>query len=114
MPFRMDKLTIKAQEAIVGAQSLAASQGNPEIEGLHLLSTLLEDPAGVVVALLKKIGTQLDKLQSTTASELQRLPRSSNSRQPGISASLQKGLEAAASSAEGMKDEFVSTEHLLM
>ena len=114
MPFRMDKLTIKAQEAIVGAQSLAASQGNPEIEGLHLLSTLLEDPAGVVVALLKKIGTQLDKLQSTTASELQRLPRSSNSRQPGISASLQKGLEGAASSAEGMKDEFVSTEHLLM
>lgn len=114
MPFRMDKLTIKAQEAIVGAQSLAASQGNPEIEGLHLLSTLLDDPAGVVVALLKKIGTQLDKLQSTTASELQRLPRSSNGRQPGISASLQKGLEAAASSAEAMKDEFVSTEHLLM
>ncbi|MFM9062420.1 MAG: ATP-dependent chaperone ClpB [Pirellula sp.] len=114
MPFRMDKLTIKAQEAIVGAQSLAASQGNPEIEGLHLLSTLLDDPAGVVVALLKKIGTQLDKLQSTTASELQRLPRSSNGRQPGISASLQKGLEAAASSAEAMKDEFVSTEHLLL
>jgi len=110
----MDKLTIKAQEAIVGGQSLAASQGNPEIEGLHLLSTLLDDPAGVVVALLKKIGTQLDKLQSTTASELQRLPRSSNGRQPGISASLQKGLEAAASSAEAMKDEFVSTEHLLM
>jgi len=81
---------------------------------MHLLSTLLDDPAGVVVALLKKIGTQLDKLQSTTASELQRLPRSSNGRQPGISASLQKGLESAASSAEAMKDEFVSTEHLLM
>jgi len=114
MPFRMDKLTIKAQEAIVGAQSLATSQGNPEIEGLHLLSALLEDPAGVVVPLLKKIGAQVDKLQSTTASELQRLPRSSSNRQPGISAALQKGLEAAASSAEGMKDEFVSTEHLLL
>jgi ATP-dependent Clp protease ATP-binding subunit ClpB len=110
----MDKLTIKAQEAIVGAQSLATSQGNPEIEGLHLLSALLEDPAGVVVPLLKKIGAQVDKLQSTTASELQRLPRSSSNRQPGISASLQKGLEAAASAAEGMKDEFVSTEHLLL
>lgn len=110
----MDKLTIKAQEAIVGAQSLATSQGNPEIEGLHLLSALLEDPAGVVVPLLKKIGAQVDKLQSTTASELQRLPRSSSNRQPGISAALQKGLEAAASSAEGMKDEFVSTEHLLL
>ena len=114
MPFRMDKLTIKAQEAIVGAQSLATSQGNPEIEGLHLLSALLEDPAGVVVPLLKKIGAQVDKLQSTTASELQRLPRSSRNRQPGISAALQKGLEAAASAAEGMKDEFVSTEHLLL
>ena len=114
MPFRMDKLTIKAQEAIVGAQSLATSQGNPEIEGLHLLSALLEDPAGVVVPLLKKIGAQVDKLQSTTASELQRLPRSSSNRQPGISAALQKGLEAAASAAEGMKDEFVSTEHLLL
>lgn len=110
----MDKLTIKAQEAIVGAQSLATSQGNPEIEGLHLLSALLEDPAGVVVPLLKKIGAQVDKLQSTTASELQRLPRSSSNRQPGISAALQKGLEAAASAAEGMKDEFVSTEHLLL
>jgi ATP-dependent Clp protease ATP-binding subunit ClpB len=110
----MDKLTIKAQEAVVGAQSLATSQGNPEIEGLHLLSALLEDPAGVVVPLLKKIGAQVDKLQSTTASELQRLPRSSSNRQPGISAALQKGLEAAASAAEGMKDEFVSTEHLLL
>jgi len=114
MPFRMDKLTIKAQEAIVGAQSLAASQGNPEIEGLHLLSTLLDDASGVVVSLLKKIGTQLDKLQSTTASEMQRLPRSSSGRQPGISSSLQKSLEAAANSAEAMKDEFVSTEHLLL
>jgi ATP-dependent Clp protease ATP-binding subunit ClpB len=64
--------------------------------------------------LLKKIGAQVDKLQSTTASELQRLPRSSSNRQPGISAALQKGLEAAASAAEGMKDEFVSTEHLLL
>ena len=56
MTFRMDKLTIKAQEAIVGAQSKAASDGNPEIDGLHLLAALLEDPSGVVVPLLKKIG----------------------------------------------------------
>jgi len=47
----MDKLTIKAQEAIVGAQSKAASEGNPEIDGLHLLAALLEDPSGVVVPL---------------------------------------------------------------
>lgn len=114
MTFRMDKLTIKAQEAIVGAQSKAASDGNPEIDGLHLLSALLEDPTGVVVPLLKKIGAPLEKIQSATASELKRLPRMSGGRQPGISGGLQKALEAAASTAESMKDEFVSTEHLLL
>jgi len=110
----MDKLTIKAQEAIVGAQSKAASDGNPEIDGLHLLAALLEDPSGVVVPLLKKIGAPLEKIQATTSSEMKRLPRMSGGRQPGISANLQKSFESAASTAESMKDEFVSTEHLLL
>jgi ATP-dependent Clp protease ATP-binding subunit ClpB len=110
----MDKLTIKAQEALVGAQSAATSFGNPEIEGFHLLSALLQDPGGVVVPLLKKIGAPLDKIQSTTESEIQRFPRSSGGRQPGIGPQLQKSLEAAATAAEGMKDEFTSTEHLLI
>ena len=114
MTFRMDKLTIKAQEAIVGAQSKAASEGNPEIDGLHLLAALLEDPSGVVVPLLKKIGAPLEKIQSATSSEMKRLPRMSGGRQPGVSANLQKSFESAASTAEGMKDEFVSTEHLLL
>jgi ATP-dependent Clp protease ATP-binding subunit ClpB len=110
----MDKLTIKAQEAIVGAQSKAASEGNPEIDGLHLLAALLEDPSGVVVPLLKKIGAPLEKIQAATSSEMKRLPRMSGGRQPGVSANLQKSFESAASTAEGMKDEFVSTEHLLL
>jgi ATP-dependent Clp protease ATP-binding subunit ClpB len=114
MTFRMDKLTIKAQEAIVGAQSAASTNGNPEIDGLHLLAALLEDPTGVVVPLLKKIGAALDKIQSATESEIKRLPRASGGRQPSVSPSLQKTFEAAASVAEGMKDEFVSTEHLLL
>ncbi|MEY2612689.1 MAG: Chaperone protein ClpB 1, partial [Planctomycetota bacterium] len=114
MTFRMDKLTIKAQEAIVGAQSKAASEGNPEIDGLHLLAALLEDPSGVVVPLLKKIGAPLEKIQAATSSEMKRLPRMSGGRQPGVSANLQKSFESAASTAEGMKDEFVSTEHLLL
>jgi ATP-dependent Clp protease ATP-binding subunit ClpB len=114
MTFRMDKLTIKAQEAIVGAQAGAASLGNPEIEGLHLLSALLQDTGGVVVPLLKKIGAPLDKIQSTTDSEIQRFPRSTGGRQPAIGPGLQKSLEAAAATADAMKDEFVSTEHLLL
>lgn len=114
MTFRMDKLTVKAQEAIVGAQALAATNGNPEMEGMHLLASLLQDSNGVVVPLLKKIGAPLEKIQSTTESELKRLPRSSGGRQPAIGPSLQKSLEASAAAAEAMKDEFVSTEHLLL
>jgi ATP-dependent Clp protease ATP-binding subunit ClpB len=110
----MDKLTIKAQEAIVGAQAAATANGNPEIDGLHLLAALLEDPSGVVVPLLKKIGAATDQIRTTTESEIKRLPRSTGGRQPTISPSLQKSLEASAKIAEGMKDEFVSTEHLLL
>ena len=114
MTFRMDKLTIKGQEAIVEAQAQAAAAGNPEIEALHVFSALLKDSEGVVVPLLKKIGASFDKIGATTDSELKRLPRSSGGRQPSVSPSLQKSLEAAADAATGMKDEFVSTEHLLL
>ena len=114
MSFRMDKLTIKGQEAIVEAQSLASSTGNPEIEGLHLLMALLKDNEGVVVPLLKKMGAPLEKIRSTCESELQRLPRSSGGRQSGVGPSLQKALESASAAATAMKDEFVSTEHLLI
>ena len=114
MTFRMDKLTIKGQEAIVEAQSLATSSGNPEIEGLHLLKALLKDNDGVVVPLLKKMGAPFEKIRTTCDSELQRLPRSSGGRQPSIGPSLQKAFEAASAAADAMKDEFVSTEHLLL
>ena len=114
MTFRMDKLTIKGQEAMVEAQSLATSSGNPEIEGLHLLSALLKDNEGVVVPLFKKMGAPFEKIRTTCDSELQRLPRSSGGRQPSIGPSLQKALEAASAAAIAMKDEFVSTEHLLL
>ena len=106
MTFRMDKLTIKGQEAVVEAQSLATSVGNPEIEGLHLLTALLKDNEGVVVPLLKKMGAPLEKIRSSCESEMQRLPRSSGGRQASVGPTLQKSFEAAASAAEAMKDEF--------
>ncbi|MCE3016141.1 MAG: ATP-dependent chaperone ClpB [Pirellula sp.] len=114
MSFRMDKLTIKAQEAIVEAQSKASSLGNPELEPLHLMHALLLDNEGVVVPLLKKIGASVDKLRSVTDSELGRLPKSSGGRQAGVGPSLQKVFESSASAATAMKDEYVSTEHLLL
>lgn len=114
MSFRMDKLTIKAQEAIVASQSKASEMGNPELDPLHLLHALLQDREGVVVPLLKKIGASIEKIQSVTESEMNRLPRSSGGRQPGVGPALQKVFEASASAATAMKDEFVSTEHLLL
>lgn len=114
MSFRMDKLTIKAQEAIVESQSKASELGNPELDPLHLLYALLRDREGVVVPLLKKIGASIEKLQSVTDSEMGRLPRSSGGRQPGVGPALQKVFESSATAATAMKDEFVSTEHLLL
>lgn len=114
MSFRMDKLTIKAQEAIVEAQSKASSLGNPELDPLHLMHALLQDNEGVVVPLLKKIGASVEKLRSVADSELGRLPKSSGGRQAGVGPSLQKVFESSASAASAMKDEYISTEHLFL
>ncbi|MFN7890557.1 MAG: ATP-dependent chaperone ClpB [Pirellula sp.] len=114
MSFRMDKLTIKAQEAIVEAQSKASSLGNPELDPLHLMHALLQDNEGVVVPLLKKIGASVEKLRSVADSELGRLPKSSGGRQAGVGPSLQKVFESSASAATAMKDEYISTEHLFL
>jgi ATP-dependent Clp protease ATP-binding subunit ClpB len=110
----MDKLTIKAQEAIVEAQSKASSLGNPELDPLHLMHALLQDNEGVVVPLLKKIGASVEKLRSVADSELGRLPKSSGGRQAGVGPSLQKVFESSASAATAMKDEYISTEHLFL
>jgi len=110
----MDKLTIKAQEAIVEAQSKASSLGNPELDPLHLMHALLQDNEGVVLPLLKKIGASVEKLRSVADSELGRLPKSSGGRQAGVGPSLQKVFESSASAATAMKDEYISTEHLFL
>jgi ATP-dependent Clp protease ATP-binding subunit ClpB len=114
MTFRFEKLTVKSQEAVAAAQSLAQSQGNAEIDSLHLLHALLEDGEGVVVPLLKKTGANVEQLRSLCASELERLPKVSGGWAPGVNGPLNSALEAAASTADDMKDEFVSTEHLLL
>ncbi len=114
MTFRFEKLTVKSQEAVAAAQSLAQSEGHAELDSLHLLHALLEDKEGVVVPLLKKIGTNVEQLRSMCTSEIGRLPRVSGGRAPGVNVPLNSALEAAAKSADDMKDEFVSTEHLLL
>lgn len=114
MAFRFEKLTVKSQEAVAAAQSLAQTEGHAELDSLHLLAALLEDNEGVVVPLLKKMGTNIDQVRTMCQSELGRLPKVSGGRQPGVNPPLNAALEASAKAADDMKDEFVSTEHLLL
>ncbi len=114
MAFRFDKLTTKAQSLVAEAQSQAASAGNPEISPLHLLDAMLEESDGITRPLLDKMKVDANNLKELVSSEVSRLPAVSGGRQPGISATLQKTFDAAADAAESLKDEYVSTEHLLL
>src|SRR5687767_7889499 len=114
MAFRFDKLTLKAQEAVQRAQELAADAGNPQIEAMHLLASLLDEREGVVRPLLDQIGVNYPQLRKMVDAERSHLPKASGGAPPGLSGELNKVLEAAAQAATEMKDEFVSTEHLLL
>ena len=114
MTFRFDKLTVKGQEAIARAQTLASQGGNPQIQPLHLLQGLMTEEEGIVGPLLEKIGANVGQLRSTVESEVNRLPSSNAGNPPQVSGDLNRVLTNAMSTAEKMKDEFVSTEHLFL
>ncbi len=114
MTFRFEKLTIKAQEAVAHAQQLASERGNPQMEALHLLAGLLAESDGIMQPLLAKIGVNRTQLQGTVDSELKRLPQVSGGAAPPVGQSLAQVLQGAQNEATQMKDEFISTEHLLL
>ncbi len=115
MAIRWDKLTVKSQEAVQQAQQRAAELGNPEMQPVHLLLALMEDREGVIPAVLEKIGVPTERLESGLHQVEQKLPRISGaSAQPGMSASLNKAIEQAFKEAANFKDEYISTEHLLL
>ncbi|HWA99321.1 MAG TPA: Clp protease N-terminal domain-containing protein, partial [Pirellulales bacterium] len=114
MPFRFDKLTVKAQEAVQRAQELASEAGNPQVEPLHLLAGVLSESEGIAGAVLEKMGANRAQLQQTVEAELKHLPRSSGGSPPSAGGQLMQVLEGADREATTMKDEFVSVEHLLL
>jgi ATP-dependent Clp protease ATP-binding subunit ClpB len=114
MAVRFEKLTIKAQEAVQRAASLAADRGNPQIEAIHLLAALLAESDGVVRPILEKIGANRGQLEKIIEAELGHLPKVSGGAAPPAGEGLIKVLDAAQKQADTMKDEFVSTEHLLL
>ena len=114
MPFRFDKFTIKAQEAVQRAAELAAERGNPQFTPVHLLHALLAEQEGIIRPLLEKIGVDRGHLERVVEAELSHQPKVSGGAQPQPDAELVKLFEAATAEAATMKDEFVSTDHLLL
>jgi ATP-dependent Clp protease ATP-binding subunit ClpB len=115
MAIRWDKLTVKSQQAIQQAQARAAELGNPEVQPVHLLLALIEDREGVIPSVLGKIGVPTERLEHDLHQIEEKLPRVAGSAsQPGLSQGLNKILEQAFREASNFKDEYVSTEHLLL
>src|SRR5438552_1924267 len=115
MPIRWDKFTVKAQEAVQRANELASEHGNPELLPVHILAALVEDKEGIVPPVLEKIGIGPQAVLNDLYRELERLPKvSGGAAQPGLSPAANQLLERAFKEADNFKDEYVSTEHLLL
>ena len=115
MPIRWDKFTVKAQEAVQRANQLASEHGNPELLPLHLLAALLEDKEGIVPPVLEKIGIGPQAVLAEVYKEMEKLPKvSGDASQATFSNEVNKLLEQAFKEASNFKDEYVSTEHLLL
>ena len=115
MAIKWDKLTVKSQEALQGAASMAAEHGNPEVLPLHLLAALLEDREGVVLPVLEKIGVPVQQLLAGVNGAIGKLPKvQGGSAQPGMGQALTKVLDQAFKEADNFKDDYVSTEHLFL
>jgi ATP-dependent Clp protease ATP-binding subunit ClpB len=111
---QFDKLTIKSQEALQEAQSQCGARGHQTVESVHLLVAFLAQAEGSTVPLLQKLGVSIDALGAELENALEQRAKVSGGAQPQLSASLSSILEAAFKEAEVMKDEYVSTEHLLL
>ncbi|MGZ8481383.1 MAG: ATP-dependent chaperone ClpB [Candidatus Limnocylindria bacterium] len=112
---RTDRFTQKANEAIIAGQQLAESEGHPQLEVAHVLLVLVEQPDGVVPQVLQRIGVAPAAIAEALRAELAKLPKvSGSSAQLTLSNEARRVLTDAHQVAERMRDEYVSTEHLLL
>ncbi len=114
---RMDKLTMKSQEAMQEAQLVAEAKGNQELQPEHLLLSLLSDNEGIPIQILQRIGIDITLLKKDVEAETDRFPKVMGATPMGqlyISARLKKVFDEAWKQAEHLSDEYVSTEHLLL
>ncbi|MCD6568282.1 MAG: ATP-dependent chaperone ClpB [Dehalococcoidia bacterium] len=110
----IEKFTEKAQEAILVAQRLAEDSHHPQMEVEHLLFALVDQEGGVVPSILEKLGVNTAQIKLQIESELERLPKTSGAAKVYMSQNLSQVLDMAEKEASKFKDEYVSTEHLLL
>ncbi|MEE4313207.1 MAG: ATP-dependent chaperone ClpB [Desulfofustis sp.] len=113
---QFDKFTLKSQEAIQAAQQLASERGNQEITPAHLTKAILEQPEGVVVPALQKMGIAPAQVLAEVNSQIDALPKVSGSGagQIYLSGDVRKVLDGAFAVANQMQDEYVSQEHIFL
>ena len=112
---RIDKFTQKGQEALLEAQNLAQKYHHPAVKPEHLLKALVEQEGGVVPSVLKRIGVNTDMLGQRIDRALDRMPRATGaSAQVGMGQDLVSVLDTAETIVDKMKDDYTSTEHILL
>ncbi len=110
----LDRLTVKAGEALQTAARGAREAGHPEVAGVHLLSALLEQEEGIVTPVLKRAGVSIPGLRDEVTRALGRYGRVEGGGDPTLARDLRSALEKAEEEARGLGDEYISTEHLLL
>jgi len=111
---RFDKFTIKSQELIQSAQSMASRFNNQQIEPEHLLSAMLAEREGVANSMLRKLGVSPGAIAQEATAALERLPKVTGAGEVYLSSRAKSVLERAFAEADKMKDEYVSIEHILL
>ena len=111
---RLERMTTKAQEAIRGAVDHASRNGHPELYPEHLLRELIAQEGGIVAPVLQKGGASAEALRAALDSKLQAYPRVSGGAEPGLSRRAHTLLQKAEDEAKALKDDFISTEHMLL
>ena len=113
---RLDRFTIKAQEALEAAQSLARARNHQQVDSLHALLALVEQQEGIVRPILQRLGASPERIASGLSAALDKLPQVTGApaAQIYLSDNLAAVLEASLKEASQLRDEYVSTEHLLL
>jgi ATP-dependent Clp protease ATP-binding subunit ClpB len=114
MATRFDKFTVKAQEALQGTQDVAGRFGNQQLEPLHLLLALVQQKEGIVPSLLARLGVPPASVAKEAEKAIENLPKVGGIADHYLSPALKEVLDQASKETEQFKDEFVSTEHLLL